>query len=112
MRLSGIADRTAADEVRNAHIVVSEDSLSELVNEEDDEYHISVLLELTAVTTEGAELGKVTDLLSHTAQDILVITDAEGAEHMVPFVKALVPDIDLENKKLVCDLPEGLWELS
>ncbi|HHY07104.1 MAG TPA: ribosome maturation factor RimM [Corynebacteriales bacterium] len=111
VRLSGIADRTAADEVRNAHIVVSEDSLSELVNEEDDEYHISVLLELTAVTTEGAELGKVTDLLSHTAQDILVITDAEGAEHMVPFVKALVPDIDLENKKLVCDLPEGLWEL-
>ena len=109
--VSGIDNRTAADELRNSDIVVTEDDLSELVNVADDEYHISVLLTLTAYTTDGDELGKVTDLLTQTAQDLLVITDPQGKEHMVPFVKALVPEVDIDHKRLVCDLPEGLWEL-
>lgn len=111
VRLSGIDSRTAAEKFRNADVVVTEEGLSELVNAADDEYHISVLLSLTAYTTDGVKLGRVTDLLSDTAQDILVITDSQGKEHLVPFVKALVPVVDVDSKRLVCDLPEGLWEL-
>lgn len=112
VRLSGVNDRNAADALRRATFLVSEDTLADLVDPESDEYHITVLIGLTAKTKSGEVLGNVTDLLKNTAQDLLVITDEAGQEHLVPFVKALVPVVDVDNKEIVCDLPEGLWELS
>jgi 16S rRNA processing protein RimM len=52
----------------------------------------------------------VKDVLHH-GQDILVI-EAPGAEHLVPFVKALVPEVDPAAGFLVIDPPPGLLDLS
>ena len=54
----------------------------------------------------------MTDVLPYTAQDLLSITDAEGRTHLVPFVAAMVPEVDVVGGRLIVDLPEGLWELS
>lgn len=53
----------------------------------------------------------MTDVLPYTAQDLLSITDAEERTHLVPFVTAMVPEVDVAAGRLIVDLPEGLWEL-
>jgi 16S rRNA processing protein RimM len=47
----------------------------------------------------------------HSGQDVLVIKSADGREVMVPFVKPLVPDVDLPGGFLTIDPPEGLLNL-
>jgi ribosomal 30S subunit maturation factor RimM len=34
----------------------------------------------------------------------------DGARGEVPFVGALVPEVDVVNRRIVADLPEGLFE--
>ena len=50
-------------------------------------------------------------LLVHLS-DINDRTAAEKTQHLIPFVKAMVPEVDIAGGRLVVDLPEGLWDLS
>ena len=45
------------------------------------------------------------------ASDLLVVRDADGKEHLVPFVRELVPTVDLAGGRVVVDPPEGLFDL-
>nr|BFE87372.1 hypothetical protein GCM10020093_099730 [Planobispora longispora] len=60
------------------------------------------------ITPDGERAGEVADVLHH-GQDLLVIRRG-GAEVYVPFVKALVPEIDLEKGTLLVDGPAGLLD--
>jgi len=56
----------------------------------------------------GAAVGTVGDVL-HSGQDVLVIRPAAGgADILVPFVKAIVPEVDVAVGVLVIDPPPGL----
>ena len=71
---------------------------------------------MTAVLVGGAPLGVVADVLHLPHGDVLVVQrqDAEGtsAELLVPFVKAMVPVVDVAARRLEVDPPEGLLDLS
>ena len=54
-------------------------------------------------------LGQVTDVLHLPAQDLLVI-EANGGEHLVPFVGELVPEVDLDQGTLTIAEPGGLLD--
>ena len=106
-----INDRTAADALRRADIIIDSDELVNADNPVEDEYHVTSLIGLEVVNVGGEKLGEVTDVLPYTAQDLLSITDAEERTHLVPFVTAMVPEVDVAAGRLIVDLPEGLWEL-
>ena len=112
VHLADINDRAAADNLRHAEFIIDSADLTNADNPEKDEYHVTSLIGLNAVTRGGEVVGEVTDVLSYTAQDLLVITDAEKTQHLIPFVKAMVPEVDIAGGRLVVDLPEGLWDLS
>lgn len=44
------------------------------------------------------------------AQDLLVIRTLAGEDRLVPFVTAIVPEVDLKGGRLVLDAPPGLLE--
>ena len=111
IHLADVNDRTSADALRRADIVIDSDELVNVDNPAEDEYHVTSLIGLEIVTTDGEKLGDVTDVLPYTAQDLLSITDAEGRTHLVPFVAAMVPEVDVAGGRLIVDLPDGLWEL-
>jgi len=59
-----------------------------------------------AVVTAASKLGEVTALVHGGAQDLLIIRTADGREALVPFVKALVPEVDLAaGRVVVADRP-------
>jgi 16S rRNA processing protein RimM len=72
-----------------------------------DEFHDHQLIGLAVETVAGEPVGEVEDVLHH-GQDLLVVRREGREEALIPFVKALVPEVDLVGGRLVVDPPEGL----
>jgi 16S rRNA processing protein RimM len=110
---AGITDRTSAGELTGSWLTVD---TSQLPGSADpDEFRDHELIGMSVRTVAGDAVGVVTDVL-HYGQDLLVIRrDQPGnparngaSEAMVPFVKAIVPDVDVKAGVIVIDPPPGL----
>jgi 16S rRNA processing protein RimM len=101
-----LADRTAAEAARGTvlHAVIAAGESPE----DPDEFYDHQLVDLAAYDVAGAPLGTVAGLLHGAAQDLLRITTPDGREALVPFVKALVPEVDLAGGRVVIADRPGL----
>ena len=105
-----IPDRTGAESLRGTRLVVDSDNVLP-ADDEDDVFTEEQLRGLTVVDPAGTVLGEVGGLELGAAQDRLVILLPDGREAQVPFVTALVPEVDLESGRVVVDAPPGLLDL-
>lgn len=107
---AGVQDRDGAEELRGVQLVVDSGDLEE--PPDPDSFRDYQLIGLTVTTAAGETVGQVADILHH-GQDLLVITGngpRSGAEILVPFVAALVPEVDVAGGRLVIDPPRGLLD--
>ena len=104
-----IPDRTGAESLRGTRLFV--DASQGLPEDDDEGFYESELVGLSAVTPNGVVLGTVSGLQTGAAQDLLVVELTGGGEALVPFVEAIVPELDLEAGRVVLDPPPGLLEL-
>jgi 16S rRNA processing protein RimM len=99
--LKEFEDRTAGEGIIGASIYTERAQLNEL---SEDEWWLDDLIGLKAFTVEGRELGTVTAVFGETSQ-LLEITLGDDS-HLVPFVKALVPVVDIKGGRVeIVDLP-------
>lgn len=105
-KFAGIDTVEAAEQLRNAEICVAE---AEAVELEADEYFDWELEGCRVATLAGEELGTVAEVMRTGGTEILVIRGGER-ELLVPFARAICPEVDIENKRIVVDPPEGLLE--
>jgi 16S rRNA processing protein RimM len=108
VHFEGVDTRTAAEALRGLLLQVELDPSEQ--PDDPDEYYDHQLVGMLAINPLGGELGAVTQVV-HGAQDLLVIGLSSGGEALVPFVRALVPEVDLVAGRVVVDAPEGLLEL-
>lgn len=106
LRFEQVVDRNAADRLRGTQLTIAPSDRREL---QADEYWPEDLVGLVAFDTEGAELGAITRVVAGPAQDRLEVTTPSGSKVEVPFVEALVPEIDLAESRAVLDPPPGLF---
>ena len=104
---AGITDRTAAGELTGSWLSVDSGQLPEVADP--DEFRDHELIGLPVRTTTGDPVGVVTDV-RHYGQDLLVVRRGQDEEFLVPFVKAIVPEVDLTAGVLVIDPPLGLLD--
>lgn len=104
----GVADRNAAELLRGRVLQVDARTLPAL--DDEDEFYDSQLVGIAAATADGQDLGHVKEVLHLPHGDVLVLA-AAGREHLVPFVKAIVPTVDLAAGRLVVAPPPGLLDL-
>lgn len=104
----GIPDRTGAESLRNTRLLLSEETVAE---DEDEGWYEEDLVGLTARTPDDAVIGEVIALELGAAQDRLVLRRPDGEEILVPFVEAIVPEVDPEAGRIVVDAPPGLLDL-
>ncbi|WP_135448320.1 MULTISPECIES: ribosome maturation factor RimM [Tabrizicola] len=105
-RLSGVASREQAEALRGTGLFVPRDRLPALP---DDEFYHADLIGLSAYDTGGQLLGKVTAIHNHGAGDIIEISPASHKSALLlPFTKAIVPNVDLTAGRLIVDLPEDV----
>lgn len=101
----GVADRSGAESLVKAILWIDQDAAEE---PEDDAWYDFQLVGLRA-QRDGEELGRVVRVDHFPAQDLLVIDTGER-EVLVPFVKAIVPAVDIAAGTLVVTPPPGLLE--
>ncbi|MBO1769063.1 ribosome maturation factor RimM [Agrococcus sp. TF02-5] len=102
----GIGDRTEAETLVKAVLWVEQDA-TELPTEP-DAWYVHQLAGLE-VWREGERVGRVVRVDAMPAQDMLIVEIA-GDEVMIPFVKAIVPEVDLRAGRIVITPPPGLLE--
>ena len=73
---------------------------------QDTYYHYQVL-GMQVVTVEGEEVGAVTDILTTGANDVYVVK-GHGKETLVPALADVVVEVNVDRRRMVVDLPEGL----
>lgn len=100
LHLKGVDDRTAAEALKGFYFGAPRDALPE---SEDDEYYWSDLVGLAVVNAEGASLGRVEEILQGVANDVLRLKDEAGVERLLPFVDAVVKEVDTAGGRLVVD---------
>ena len=106
----GFQDRNEAERLRGVLLLVDSAELESLADPE--EFRDYQLIGLAVVGPDGEHVGEVTDVL-HYGQDLLVVTDSgkrSGTEILIPFVAAIVPDVDLTAGELRIDPPPGLLD--
>ncbi len=106
----GVHDRNAAELLRDTVVSLAIADLPPLA--EDDEYYDTQLIGLSARLADGTVLGTVDDVLHLPHGDVLAVRREGQPELLVPFVKAIVPVVDLAAGTLEVDPPEGLLELA
>ena len=111
IRLEGINTRNDAEQLKKFKILVKTDNLPRLKKEE---FHLLELINLQVKTLENDKLiiiGKVLDL-ENEKNNLLVIQLFKNQKVvLIPFVKEIVPLVDIKNNFLVINPPKGLLEL-
>ena len=75
----------------------------------ENEFYVSDLIGLRAVTQDNTDLGVLTDVLQHTGQDLYVIS-RNGSDILIPAVKEFISEVDLKKQVIVINPIEGLIE--
>lgn len=104
-----ITDMNAAEELKGALIKVNKEDLYPLP---EGSFYIFQILGLKVFDREGSFLGVVKDVLVTGSNDVYVIEkDTGGRPLLVPALKDVVLEVDLEQARMVVSLPEGLVDL-
>lgn len=94
-----------AELLRNTEICIDED---DVVGLEEDEFFDWELEGCVVKTTDGNLLGSVTSLMRTGGTELLVVKGER--EYLIPFAESICTEVDIENKIIVVDPPEGLLE--
>jgi 16S rRNA processing protein RimM len=106
--LEGIQDRSQAETLVKAILLIETDL--EQLPEDPEAWYDHQLVGLTALVGEKL-VGKVIRVDHLPAQDLLAIETSNG-EVLVPFVKQIVPSVDIKKGQVVLTPPAGLFEVN
>ena len=105
MRFAGVADRTAAERLTGARVMV-ERALLPLPGE--DEYYDADLVGLELRDVEGAAIGRVVAVEHPPSVDVLTVELRAGGYVDVPMIASVLKRVDLEGGVAEVDMPDGL----
>lgn len=105
LKFDGIDSIESAEPLRSADICVPE---SEAVELQDEEYFDWELVGCTVRTADNT-IGTVKEVMRTGGAEILVVA-GDDKEFLIPFAESICVEVDIENKLIVVDPPEGLLE--
>ena len=79
---------------------------------EEDTYYIKDLIGLDVYLENNDLFGKIKDVFQTGANDVYVIQTVDEKEVLIPAIKSVVKDVDIDNNKMIIELMEGLIWLS
>lgn len=108
LKLDGINTVEEAEKMKNKYIFIDRDNLRDM---EEDEHLISDLIGFEVYDTKENFIGILKDVLQYTANDVYVIEDKVAQkEYLIPGLKRFIPEVDMENSKIIIDPIEGMIE--
>ena len=105
LKLEGIENPEQAELLKNAYLEIDREDAIPL---KEGQYFIVDLIGLDFYTDEGNILGKVDDIYNTGANDIYVVKDELGKQILLPGIKDVIKEVDLDNEKIIVHLIPGL----
>lgn len=105
VKFKGIDRVEEAETLRNLYLEVDRENAIDL---QEGEYFIADLLGLDVITVEGNTLGKLEDIFNTGSNDIYVVKDELGKQILLPAISEVIKEINIEEKKILVHLLEGL----
>ncbi len=106
LSIQGVRSREEADELRGTVVRIEREQATPL---EEGEYYHFELIGLDVFTEDGTRIGSLADIIETGANDVYVVKDDEGNEHLFPALTEVIPEIDLENRRMIAR-PLSYWE--
>lgn len=108
IKFKGLDDINDILQYKGCLIFIDKSTIRESLGE--DEFLIDELTGLDVFDIDGNKLGFVVGVSNNGATDLLSVKTKSGKISLVPFVNALVPTVDIKNKKIIINKIEGLIE--
>ena len=105
LKLAGIDTVEEAEKYRNLYIKILRDQEEEL---EEGSYYVVDILGCKVNTDANQELGKIVDVFQTGSNDVYVVKDELGKQILLPAIKEVLKQVDLENKKIIVHIIKGL----
>jgi 16S rRNA processing protein RimM len=108
VRFKGVDTRNAAEELRGLELRIPESERPTLA---EGEFYLSDLVGCTMFRTDGSEVGEVVAWHDYGAAPLLEVKQGKG-ELLVPFTPVFYREVDVANRRIVTELPEGLEDVN
>lgn len=105
LKLKGINDINEAEKYKGCYIKLPREKAKKLP---ENTYFIADLIGLEVYTYNGELLGKVDDIYNSGSADIYVIKNELGKQILLPGIKDVIKEIDVDNEKIIVHLIDGL----
>lgn len=102
VKLRGIETRNDAEVLRGAELTVPEPARLE-----EGVYYVHDIIGLPVFDAAGEELGTLEDVMSTGSADVYVVRGERG-ELLLPALDDVIKEVDLEHRRMVVDVPEGI----
>ena len=104
LKLKGIDTVEQAENYRNYYVKIErkEEKM------EQDSYYIVDLEGCKVYTEEQEYLGILTEVFATGSNDVYVVKSEDGNQILLPAIKDVIKQVDIENKKIIVHLLEGL----
>ena len=106
VELAGVGDRTAAERLRGARLLVPREDLPPAG---DGEFYWHEVVGFAVQTDAGETLGAIVETLHTGANDVWVVRDG-GREHLIPVIADVVRTIDRDGRRVVIAPMPGLLD--
>lgn len=107
IKFAELNDCNRAELFRQAQVYIKRSDFPDL---EDNELYLIDLIGFIALSQEGLVLGEVTGFYCNGAQDVMEIRRPNGRIAEVPYVKQLVPIVDVPGKTVIITAPMELFD--
>ena len=108
VKFKGIDDRDEVGKLTGFYIAVSREDAVKLP---EGRYFIADLIGLKVIDDERGELGTIKDIINSGASDIIIVKRKGKNELLIPYLNAIVYEVDITGGTMKVKLPEGLYEI-
>jgi 16S rRNA processing protein RimM len=107
----GFVDRDTAERLRGVKLLV--DTADVAPSDDPDEFHDFELigLRVRVEKADGEDIGDIVHVTHGPGADMLYVARPDKRQTLIPFVKAIVPVVDVRAGYVVITPPEGLLDL-
>ena len=98
-------DINLVETLKQADLKIAEDQQDDLA---DGEYYYHQIVGLNVVDLDGNSIGKIKEIMESGANDVWVIQRSGKKDLLIPAIKDVVKDVQIENHQVIIDMLDGL----